>query len=76
MLQGQVISLGIWLGRGFGPGITLGVPDPVLKTMRNDVPPMDTSQQGAGEANLLHLRDTDREHRVKGCVLAPLSYSR
>jgi hypothetical protein len=25
MLQGQVISLGIRLGRGFGPGITLTV---------------------------------------------------
>ena len=23
MLQGQVISLGIWLGKGFDPGITL-----------------------------------------------------
>ena len=29
------------------------------------------SQQEAGEANLLRLRDTDREHRVKVCVLAP-----
>jgi hypothetical protein len=27
--------------------------------------------QGVGEANLLRLRDTDREHRVKVCVLAP-----
>ena len=37
--------------------------------------PVDTSQllsQGAGEANLLRLRDTDRGHRVKVCVLAPL----
>jgi hypothetical protein len=37
-------------------------------------PPADTSQllsQGSGEANLLRLRGTDREHRVKVCVLAP-----
>jgi hypothetical protein len=38
--------------------------------------PVDTSQllsQEAGEAYLLRLRDTDREHRVKVCVLAPLT---
>ena len=36
---------------------------------------MDTSKllsQEVGEANLVRLRDTDREHRVKVCVLAPL----
>jgi hypothetical protein len=36
--------------------------------------PVNTSQlfsQGAGEANLLRLRDTDREHYVEVCVLAP-----
>jgi hypothetical protein len=37
--------------------------------------PVDTSQllsEEAGEVNLLRLRDTNKEHRVKVCVLAPL----
>jgi hypothetical protein len=35
---------------------------------------VDTSQllsQGAGKANLLRLRDTDREHRAKGVSSLP-----
>ena len=36
MLQGQVISLGIWLGRGFGQGITL-VGDPLLPVNSSSV---------------------------------------
>jgi hypothetical protein len=35
---------------------------------------VDTSQllsQGVGKANLLRLRDTDREHRVKGVSSLP-----
>ena len=41
--------------------------------------PVDTSRflsHEAGEANLLRLRDTDREHHVKVCVLTPQGFAR